>query len=155
MVQFSIRFLLTMQVLFWRLLPLNGFQTMAIGLVLSIEGLNTAVEKTCFIHQVMKKSVYKIYYCRSSFAATAIIIRLNHLHSKFHGYLLFKNGENNKKKNRQENNSKTKQVLGNNKTAQNRFGQPSYIIFGRFIGCIYIIYIHGQEGPKRCCQIDR
>jgi hypothetical protein len=43
--------------LFWRLLPLNGFQTMAIGLM-SIEGLNTAVEKKLILFiQVMKKSV--------------------------------------------------------------------------------------------------
>jgi hypothetical protein len=41
---------------------------------------------------------------------------------------------------------KLKQVtLGNNKTAQNRFGQPSYIIFGRFIGCIYIILHPGKR----------
>jgi hypothetical protein len=102
---------------------------MAIGLVLSIEGLNTAVEKTCFIHPVMKKSVYKIYCCRSSFAANAIIIGLIIYIQNFI-ICCSRMAKTTKKRTDKKINSKTKQVLGNNKTAQNRFGQPSYIIFG-------------------------
>ncbi|SDW59026.1 diacylglycerol kinase family protein [Flavobacterium degerlachei] len=52
MVQFSIGILLTIAGFYFGITPTEWlFQTMAIGLVMSIEGLNTAVEKVAdFIH---------------------------------------------------------------------------------------------------------
>lgn len=52
MVQFSIGILLTFAGFYFGITPTEWlFQTMAIGLVMSIEGLNTAVEKVAdFIH---------------------------------------------------------------------------------------------------------
>ena len=52
MVQFSIAILLTVAGFYFGITPTEWlFQTMAIGLVMSIEGLNTAVEKVAdFIH---------------------------------------------------------------------------------------------------------
>ncbi|EIA08724.1 diacylglycerol kinase family protein [Flavobacterium frigoris] len=52
MVQFSIGILLTVAGFYFGITPTEWlFQTMAIGLVMSIEGLNTAVEKVAdFIH---------------------------------------------------------------------------------------------------------
>ncbi len=52
MVQFSIGILLTIAGFYFDITPTEWlFQTMAIGLVMSIEGLNTAVEKVAdFIH---------------------------------------------------------------------------------------------------------
>jgi diacylglycerol kinase (ATP) len=52
MVQFSIGILLTIAGFYFGITPTEWlFQTMAIGLVMSVEGLNTAVEKVAdFIH---------------------------------------------------------------------------------------------------------